>query len=378
MKTLWIVTAAHVMQSVHDLAAKGITVDVIVPTWIVPDQLDFADLEVYLSHSSDDLLLVIEQCLQKTCYDHFVPSWPDHLTDQVVALCKKYMVQSIQQEAANAISNKLSYYNIWSILGIPVPEIYSGSIQYPCIVKPSWGTAGIGIKIIENAEELADFFTNDVQHQPLDSDYIIQQYVQGTVCSVMGSIKNKKCQIDMCYDIHSSAWPYVAETELRYPSQHVDVAPTIKKLIEKFARYIGLDNTVFMLDFIVDQDHDIYFLDFGARLSVNGQLLMYHSGEQQYLSKLINNQPADPKHAVLVKDLGLAPGTIQTISCEQSSLAVKLVLPKHVSVACQDDCFYHNGYAIITGADLTEADSTYNSLINSIAVSYKQSEDITC
>ena len=42
-------------------------------------------------------------------------------------------------------------------------------IEYPCIIKPTVGRGGVGIKIINSADELTE----------LDQDYLIEEYIKG-------------------------------------------------------------------------------------------------------------------------------------------------------------------------------------------------------
>jgi len=91
----------------------------------------------------------------------------------------------------------------------------------------------------------------------------------------------------MFFDIESNSFPYAIETALIYPSKHNDKLTNIVNHLKKFIGYIELDNYPFMLDVIVADD--VYFIDFGARVSFNPQFLIWHGGEKNYGNKLLNS-----------------------------------------------------------------------------------------
>jgi len=208
----------------------------------------------------------------------------------------------IKQKTADLIKTKDLYYKIFNELNIPCPKVYRvikcdknllynipKDIIYPCIVKPFDGTGGCDVYIASDHNDLILFLSKTFlfQRKYYNKSVILQEYVQGSIVSIAGRVLNNEIKVDMFYDIESNSFPYAAQTASVYPSKYNDKLTDIVNHLKRFIDYIELDNYPFMLDVIVADD--VYFIDFGARVSFSPQFLMWHGGEKNYGIKLLNS-----------------------------------------------------------------------------------------
>ena len=227
-------------------------------------------------------------------YDYIFPSIHDKEICDLGDINSKNNLIGITRETADLIKTKSTYYKIFETLSIPYPNyklikqptnfFFNTDNRYPCIVKPDNGAGSYGIKICDDVKSLKIFAVNE---QLKNVDYIVQDYIKGDTCSVMGTVVDNEIQIDLFFDIESNCYPYATETGLVYPSKHSNLQSVIVKYLKDFFKYIKLNNSPFTLDFIVANDQ-LCFIDFGARLAINPLVLLWHSGNTNYISNLIN------------------------------------------------------------------------------------------
>lgn len=370
MKLLWSVAAPHVMQSVANTIVSGHDVEIIWPSWIIdPSTVNTGSATVHVVANPDDLLNALDRILASNQIDYLVPSFPDAMTEKIAEICQRHTVAFVGKSTARMLSSKYNYYRLWKALSIPVPAIYNeiSQVTLPCIVKPYRGQASNGVKILTNTNEIAEFFVAD--------EYIVQQYIPGDIVSFVGTVVDGRIDIDLCYDIESDAFPYVPETGLSFPSKYSFLQQQVTDYLRRFFDVAQLNNVPFMLDIVVDANGQFYFIDFAARLSMGGLLLMSYGGENNYVSKVLARMHQEQfvvqlTGAVLFRQLGLPCGDIKEIYCENSTLAAKLELPKQVVVADHDNCVYPNGYAIIVGDNRDEVEDKFRKCVDSISVEY--------
>jgi len=370
MKLIWSIASPHVMQSVANTIASGHEVEIILPSWIIdPTAINTGNATVHIVSDTVDLLDTLNYILASNKIDYLVPSFPDAITEQVAEICQQHKIAFVEQSTARILSSKYNYYRLWKALSIPMPEIYNKitQVELPCIVKPYRGQASNGVKILTNINEVTEFFSAN--------EYIVQQYIPGDIVSFVGTVVDGHIDIDLCYDIESDAFPYVPETGLSFPSKHGFLQKSVTEYLQRFFDVVQLNNVPFMLDIMVDANGQFYFIDFAARLSMGGLLLMPYGGEENYVNKMLSRMHQEQfvvqlTGAVLFRQLGLPYGDIKEISCKNSKLAAKLELPKQVVVAAHDNCVYSNGYAIVIGDDLEEVEDKFKQCVDSISIEY--------
>lgn len=376
------------------LVKAGHSVDVIIPAWI--DNLQIVGLDDYykiVCNTPDEYQLSINQCLDSGIYDYFFPSWIDAFALTAAKANERNNLPTIPSTAATYINTKDSYYKIFDHLGIPYPKIYAlvppdqsidivpAEVKFPCLAKPSNAVSKPGMQILTTQQELIDFFSKqsqriNPQYNHRGNPYMLQEYIAGSAFSIMGHVSGGKVTVDFSYDIETDCFPYAAETGCITPSRY-DTQPVVEH-IEKFFNYLGIDNTIWMFDLVVDQDQQYYFVDFGARAPTNPQLLVKYSGEQDYAAKILDGLFKNKKillnntQAVIWRQIKLAPGLVESLVCNQPELAVELNLPKDVIWTPTNDYEVHrNPYAVVVADTLEQAEQKFFDLQQSIVVKYK-------
>lgn len=386
---------SHVMTVLLDsLHRAGHQVTVIVPTWI--SSLRIEGLEQYhtiLVNDPNEFGQQVDQCLNSGQYDYFYPSWPDIFTPKAVAANNRNNLPSISSTAAQYLETKDKYYSIFDQLDIPYPKVYCmvepghsietvpDTVEFPCIAKPSHAVSKPGIKIFNTAQELIDFFSLksqqiEPQYNHRGKPYMLQQYIRGQAFSVMGHVVKGRVCVDFSYDIESDCSPYASETGCIFPSQKN--VSLIIPYIERFFKHLGIDNTIWMFDVILDSNQNFYFMDFGARAPTNPQLLVKYSGETEYAAKLIdclfNNKSfvLNTTQAVIWRQIKLPTGLLESLECMRPDLATELNLPQDVIWSATSDYEVHrNPYAVVVADTLEEAEQKFFDLEQSIVVKYK-------
>jgi len=240
--------------------------------------------------------------LENTNIDFVYPTFADTQLSQITQFNIQNNLVGIKQTTSELIKTKDRYYTIFNQLNIPCPTVYGvikcdknifnnipKDIEYPCIVKPFDGTGGLNVYIASDYKDLILYISKTFlfQRKYYNKSFILQEYIQGSIVTIVGRVLNKQIKVDMLCDIETNSFPYPIETGLVYPSKHNDKLTDIVNHLKKFISYIELDNYPFMLDVIVADD--VYFIDFGARVSVNPQFLIWHGGEKNYGIKLLNS-----------------------------------------------------------------------------------------
>ena len=282
---------SHVMTVLLDsLSRAGHTVDVVVPAWVSGLRIEgLSQYKTIICKNADEMMASIDKCLDSGQYDYFYPSWSDFSAPRTVEASERNNLPTIPSSAAWQINTKDSYYKIFEQLDIPVPAIYTmiapgqsidtvpDHVQFPCVAKPSHAVSKPGMQIFNNAQELIDFFSPqsqriNPQYNHRDKPYMLQEYIVGDAFSIMGHVVNGRVTIDFAYDIETDCKPYASETGCVFPSRQ-NTAQLIP-YIQKFFKHLGIDNTIWMFDLMVDQEQNFYFIDFGARAPTNPQLLV--------------------------------------------------------------------------------------------------------
>ena len=206
-------------------------------------------------------------------------------------------------------------------------------------------------------------------------EFVVQEYISGTVCSVVGKVVGGKVSIDLLYDIETDCHPYAAETGFYYPSRYQDtIEPELIKYCTEFIKEIGLDNSPFMLDVIVN-DTGIWLIDFGARISSNAQWLIAVGGEIDYGIKIFDNiihgipYTMNISGAVLFRQLRI-PKNSYNIICDKGHIAEFINLPKYVRFeTINDGMVYLNPFVIVKGTDIVDAEYKFTDIAQSIRYS---------
>jgi len=329
----------------------------------------------------ENILTLYKKVLHETKYDYIFPCWMDSDLPALAYANEYYKLKGLKSKPLKSILGKSVYGEILKKLNISVPKIYQDidHVEFPMICKPSFGSAGEGIKICYDSEELSNFLSNsdNKKYQP----YILQEYILGTTVEVIGNVVNGKVSIDLILNIETSKPPYCAEIGYTFPSSADFIEHSVKRDVEKFINHIELDDTPFMLDLIVDKDEQYYFIDFSPRVSFSIYLLMHYMGNADYCyniaNKVLNRVDFTVKKqkSVIHRHFCFEPGIVNSIEYINDENIKELRLPKisdTISEIKNDFDVASNSYfCIIIGDSLIEAEKTWDRINNSIVITYK-------
>lgn len=408
MKILFPLVRASDFMLIDSLLRNDIYVDIILNSNNLFFETAKKQLDNYKNYYiTDNFHETLIKLVEKNNYDFIFPSFNDPKVFSIAESNEKCNMLGIKSDTARLTHNKKIYYQIWKDLKIACPTVYHtipayeilpnepSSVKFPCIVKPSRGTGSVGVQIIENEQSLIEFFADTdkkthqyqeshglkfkkMQYFCQDNDYLIQEYIAGSVVSFIGHIHQEKINLDFIFDIESKSYPYAAETGLSYPSKYSEQFlkdGSIEKL-KKFFKNINLDNTAFMLDLIVDANGEVYFIDFSPRLSVS-HTLMWHAGEKEYGCKLAKKLMYGTEFevcknkSVLFRSLPFEKKQIKSIDISNKEIPDDLSLPKgEIQLVRNDVAVFNNGWAIFTGNTLEETEEKYQNFISGLTVIY--------
>jgi hypothetical protein len=330
------------------------------------------DLEIfpnsYFFSTEEELKSKSLDLLTRKKFD-FILINADFLIPFFSVINEKFNLKGIKNKTVKIINNKVKQHFIFNKLGIPTPNIYKDNqkITYPYIKKLINGSGGNGVEIVEkNSSELLQE----------NSNVILQEYINGDVCSVVGHIRGKQIFIDFLFDIIPEEGSFPVESDLRYPSKYKgNIEKKLIDYLKMFFNAIDLDNSPFMLDVVI-KDGVMYFIDFSARLSIT-QILSYYAGDKNYIYNLVNsivngvNFEMKMEKAVIKKQLNLSIGRIKKIKCTREDLVDKITLPKNFVKPKNDNDVRTNGYMIVSGKDINEAQQKYDEVMRNIHVVYE-------
>jgi len=161
-------------------------------------------------------------------------------------------------------------------IGVPVPETFLspenaieqlkvGLIKFPFVIKPRWGSASIGLYVVNNERELFNAFLScqkDIARSPLSSlgaqdNVIIQELIQGAEYGV-----------DILYSRNENLIGFAAKKKLAMRAGETDKAITVAP--ERFQEMVSLivgalpQRGNLDCDFL-ERDGKLYLLEFNPR-----------------------------------------------------------------------------------------------------------------
>lgn len=205
--------------------------------------------------------------------------------------------------------DKWKSFSFFKSLNINTPKTYltlpdaldaikTGNLNYPLIVKPRWGSASIGVDIVENEEELILSYKlrylkikksilKEVSNTDIERSILIQEKING-----------EEYGVDILNDFNGNYYGGFVRKKLGMRSGETDKAiSVINEEFTKYAKIIG-ENTGHIgnmdCDFFVD-NNTVYFLEMNPRFG-GGYPFSHEAGINTpsiYLSWLNHNLEVD-------------------------------------------------------------------------------------
>ena len=180
--------------------------------------------------------------------------------------------------AIERAENRDSFEKVLNSLGIPQPKgravtkiedglTAAAEIGYPVLVRPSFVLGGRAMQIVANEEQLRHYLKTAVEIDE-DKPVLVDKYIQG-----------KEVEVDAICDGRNVFVPGVMELVERtgvHSGDSISVYPTfsisdrVKGIILQYAKKLGLGIGIvglYNIQFIVDQNEDVYVIEVNPRSS---------------------------------------------------------------------------------------------------------------
>ena len=181
-------------------------------------------------------------------------------------------------EAIERAENRDSFENILKELNIPQPQgravtkiedgiAAASEIGYPVLVRPSFVLGGRAMQIVANEKQLRHYLKTAVEIDA-DKPVLVDHYIQG-----------KEVEVDAICDGRDVFVPGIMELVERtgiHSGDSISVYPTfsipdkVKGIILQYAKKLGLGIGIvglYNIQFIVDQNNDVYIIEVNPRSS---------------------------------------------------------------------------------------------------------------
>lgn len=187
---------------------------------------------------------------------------------------EKLNLKGVSFQAANIACNKFNFYKFLEEYNLPTPNftfkvddnLDYAKITYPCIVKPAFGAGSLGVKIIENENDLKTFFKEKNYNngyaltKPHYDFYIVQQFVKGKKIMGCHSVVH-----DGQLNIFARTYRDLSNENATYPycygqefiTTYDPITEKTYDAILKLIKTLKVDNTPFDLEVLLDENNDI-------------------------------------------------------------------------------------------------------------------------
>lgn len=216
-------------------------------------------------------------------------------------------------KAIERAENRDVFEHLLNELNIPRPEgaavtkiadgfAVANRIGYPVLVRPSYVLGGRAMQIVTCDEELSQYLTNAVEVDE-DQPVLIDKYVSGQEVEIDAICDGKDVYIPGIMEHIEKTGVHSGDSISVYPSY--SISDHAKELIKDYTIRLGLAVGIvglFNIQFIVDQNDDVYIIEVNPR----------SSRTVPFLSKTTKVQMADIATKIILgkklSDFGLGTG----------------------------------------------------------------------
>lgn len=205
-------------------------------------------------------------------------------------------LRGVSYETALLAGSKDDFHKFLVKYDLPRPEFTNRyycmeGVKFPCIVKPNYGAGSVGVKLINDLDEYIEFFKstdpkNGYRLIKSYDYYLAQEFVDGP--RIMGChavVHNKKLTIFATTYRNllkeQDAQPYFYGQE--FITNREPITNYTLMNIEKLVRSIGIDNTPFDLEIMLDDNNNaMSFIELNLRPAERGFNYINGRGNCEY------------------------------------------------------------------------------------------------
>lgn len=237
--------------------------------------------------------------------------------DKIVEACKKEGVEGVVSNASDLTSEISAYvatklglnatdYRAYENIkdkarvrqlteGIPYLTQVKNSVykegmkvDFPCIVKPTIGSAKKGVTFVNNEEELKKAL--EYANTYPDCVIMIEQFVGGREFSVESISYKGKHYIVQMTDKENDGAPHFVELSHHQPANiREDIKDKIRQIVPEILNRVGLTNGASHIEMKLDENENIYLIEVNPRGGGDQfSTLIMHSVGYDYLKGMID------------------------------------------------------------------------------------------
>ena len=194
------------------------------------------------------------------------------LTDRGVKIIGTDCAAIDKAEDRNAFENLLNELNIPRAKGRAVTKIEDGisaaaEIGYPVLVRPSFVLGGRAMQIVANEEQLRHYLRTAVEIDE-DKPVLVDKYIQGREVEIDAICDGRDVFVPGIMELVERTGVHSGDSMSVYPS--FSISNKVKGIILQYAKKLGLGIGIvglFNIQFIVDQDDNVFIIEVNPRSS---------------------------------------------------------------------------------------------------------------
>ncbi len=194
------------------------------------------------------------------------------LTDRGVKIIGTDCAAIDKAEDRNAFEQLLNELNIPRAKGRAVTRIEDGiaaaaEIGYPVLVRPSFVLGGRAMQIVANEEQLRHYLKTAVEIDE-DKPVLVDKYIEGREVEVDAICDGNDVFVPGIMELVERTGVHSGDSISVYPS--FSISDKVKGIILQYAKKLGLGIGIvglYNIQFIVDQDDNVYIIEVNPRSS---------------------------------------------------------------------------------------------------------------
>jgi carbamoyl-phosphate synthase large subunit len=194
------------------------------------------------------------------------------LTDRGVKIIGTDCAAIDRAEDRNAFENLLNELNIPRAKGKAVTNLEDGiaaaaEIGYPVLVRPSFVLGGRAMQIVANEEQLRHYLRTAVEIDE-DKPVLVDKYIYGKEVEVDAICDGRDVFVPGIMELVEKTGIHSGDSISVYPS--FSISNKVKGIILQYAKKLGLGIGIvglFNIQFIVDENDDVYIIEVNPRSS---------------------------------------------------------------------------------------------------------------